>query len=244
MAASTGVSDDGLLAKIRALLAKAEATEFPSEAETLTAKATELMAKYGIEQAMLADAEPSRDKVTNKILQIDNPYGIDKALLLQYIARPLRCRAIRIGAIRGQRVHLFGFAADIERLEILFTSLLVQSANALAATSTPYGRQAVSFRKSFLAGFSAAVTNRLRAAEQRAQEEAAPSADSGRSVALVLADRSTAVDREVAEEYPDVRTSHRTVGRNGYGEGAAAGNRADIGGTRVGGGRRSLGSAR
>lgn len=41
-----------MLDKIRALLAKAESTQFPEEAQALTAKATELIAKYGLEEAI------------------------------------------------------------------------------------------------------------------------------------------------------------------------------------------------
>jgi hypothetical protein len=44
------------LGRIRALLAKAEATGYPPEAEALTAKAQELMARYSIDEAVLADA--------------------------------------------------------------------------------------------------------------------------------------------------------------------------------------------
>ena len=33
----------------------------------------------------------------------------------------------------GSRLHVFGYASDIERADILFTSLLVQMARALAA---------------------------------------------------------------------------------------------------------------
>ena len=43
-----------MLSRIRALLAKAEATEYAEEAEALSARAQELMAKYSIDQALLA----------------------------------------------------------------------------------------------------------------------------------------------------------------------------------------------
>ena len=43
---------DSRLATIRGLLAKAEATEFAAEAEAFTAKASELMARYSLDEAM------------------------------------------------------------------------------------------------------------------------------------------------------------------------------------------------
>jgi hypothetical protein len=53
---TSGDVDERILDKVRALLAKAESTEFPEEAEALSARAQELMAKYSIDQAVLADA--------------------------------------------------------------------------------------------------------------------------------------------------------------------------------------------
>src|ERR1700753_123656 len=56
-----GVEGPGpnLLERVRKLLAKAEdASVTPAEAEALTAKAAELMARYGIERALLAAARP------------------------------------------------------------------------------------------------------------------------------------------------------------------------------------------
>ena len=48
-----------MLDKVRKLLAKAEDPACtPAEAEALTAKATELIAKYGIDQAVLAAQRP------------------------------------------------------------------------------------------------------------------------------------------------------------------------------------------
>ena len=43
-----------MLGRIRALLAKAESTEFPEEAELLTAKAQQLMAQHSIDEALLS----------------------------------------------------------------------------------------------------------------------------------------------------------------------------------------------
>ena len=47
------VVEPRILDKVRALLAKAESTEFPEEAEAYTAKAQELMARHRIDRAVL-----------------------------------------------------------------------------------------------------------------------------------------------------------------------------------------------
>ena len=56
-----GRSGSRMLDRVRALLAKAESTTFPAEAEALTGKAQELIARHSIDEALLAAAaEPRR----------------------------------------------------------------------------------------------------------------------------------------------------------------------------------------
>ena len=63
-----------LLERVHKLLAKAEDESVtPPEAQALTAKAAELMAKYGIDRALLAADRPETDRPTSKMLDIDNP---------------------------------------------------------------------------------------------------------------------------------------------------------------------------
>src|ERR1035441_8326864 len=72
-----------LLARVRKLLAKAEAEGVtPPEAQALTAKAAELMAKYGIDRARLAATRPDTDRPGNRIIDIGNPWAQVRAHLL------------------------------------------------------------------------------------------------------------------------------------------------------------------
>lgn len=224
-----------ILAKVRKLLAKAEdAACTPEEAAAFTAKAAELIAKYGVDRALLAAGDPTSDAVGDRTVLLDAPYALDKAGLLAGVATALRCRCVRRREPAGLTMHLFGFGSDLERVELLFTSLLVQAAHGLAAASVPAGQQPAAFRRSWLAGFSSAVAARLRAAEAAASAARAPAA--GPSVALVLADRSGRVRNRVAEVYPRLRTAgpRRLVG-GGLGQGYAAGRTADLGGPRLDG---------
>jgi hypothetical protein len=231
--------------KIRKLLAKAEDDACtPAEAELCTAKAAELIAKYGIDQALLADIEPGTDRVGDRIIVMDAPYALDKAGLLSAIAVALRCRAVQRVRYPGLQkqisIHLFGFGADLDRVELLYTSLLVQAAHALAVEKVPYYDNAAAYRRSWYRGFAVAVGRRLRAAEQRAEQAAAaarPAAaegTAGRSVALVLADRSAAVQHAVDAAYPKLgKARARTLSGGGLDHGHAAGRKADLGGPRV-----------
>ena len=230
---------DAILDKVRKLLAKAEDPGCtPAEAEALTDKAAQLIAKYGVDRALLAAATPEIDPLGDRVIAIGPPYALDKAGLLATVAGALRCRSVRrkerVEYGYGYAMHLFGFATDLERVDLLYTSLLVQASIALSAAEVPEWDSVAAFRRSWLVGFASAVGERLRRAEERAS--AAPQPASGPSVELVLADRSEQVDRRVDETYPRLRISptRRLIG-GGLDSGYAAGQRADLGGPRVAG---------
>ncbi|KKK05199.1 DUF2786 domain-containing protein [Micromonospora sp. HK10] len=221
---------EAMLSKVRKLLAQAEDPACtPAEAAAFMAKATELIARYGVDRALLAARAPATDPVGDRVVEVVAPYARDKAGLLAAVAEPLRCRCVRRRAGSGFALHLFGFASDLERVELLFTSLLVQAAHGLAGATVPADEHPAAFRRTWLAGFAHVVAERLRAAEAGAV------ADSGApSVALVLADRSDRVQRRLAEVYPRLRTApRRRLAGSGFAPGAAAGRRAELGGTGV-----------
>ncbi|MGW0436504.1 DUF2786 domain-containing protein [Micromonospora sp. NPDC003197] len=221
---------DAMLSKVRKLLAKAEDPACTAaEAAAFTAKAAELIARYGVDRALLAAREPATDPVCDRTVDVIAPYALDKAGLLATVADALRCRVVRRRLGSGYAMHLFGFASDLERVELLFTSLLVQAAHGLAAAEVPPGEHPAAFRRSWLAGFAGAVGGRLREAESAATRSSGP------STALVLANRSVRVDRRLVETYPRVRTAgaRRLIG-GGLAQGADAGRRADLGGTHLG----------
>jgi hypothetical protein len=213
---------DSILDKVRKLLTKAEDPACtPAEAAAFTAKATELIAKYGVDRARLAAADPTTDPVGDRVVTVPPPYALDKAGLLAGVAVALRCRAVRRRERDGFALHLFGFGSDLERVELLYTSLLVQAAHGLAAAAVPPDEHPAAFRRSWLAGFATAIVARLREVETAA----------GSGVELVLVDRSDRVARRMAQDYPRLRSAgRRRLAGGGQHEGAAAGRRAELGG--------------
>jgi len=204
-----------LLDRIRKLLAKAEDESVtPPEAQALTAKAAELMAKYGIDRALLAVAKPETDAPASRFIDIANPWGRVKAHLLCGLGSALRCQCIMLTRRSGLRIHVFGYASDIERLDVLYTSVLIQMWHALAAAPVPeWTRSTRAWRRSWLLGFAAAVISRVRAAEARAQAQAdtaRPGEQTLPSAALVLADRGLVIKNAVTREYPVTRTARLT----------------------------------
>ena len=240
--------DTKLLNRVRALLAKAENTEFPQEAETLTAKAHELMARHGIEQAHLAAQGRVNDEI--KVLRVDmtGSYTTRKAQLLSAIAAACRCKSIRYSAPKSSitiYAMVIGYQADLDRVELLYTSLLLQAAGQIRHQRPGHldGSSVVAYRSAWFAGFASEVGRRLRQIEADAITTAtAQGAQYGpKSTELVLVDRMAKVEQAYDEHFPDAKTAKpRSVNRDGFYAGRDAGQRADLGQTRVGGARTAI----
>jgi Protein of unknown function (DUF2786) len=111
--------DNALFQRVRKLLAKAEAKGVTAgEAEALTAKAAELIARHGIDRALLAADRHETDRPNSRVVDLPNPWTRVKAYLLCGLAAAMRCQAILIDS-ESIRVHVFGYRSDLERLDLL-----------------------------------------------------------------------------------------------------------------------------
>lgn len=212
-------------ARIAALLAKAQSTTFPEEADALTAKAQELMARYSIDQAMVDDAAGNERATVERVeIRVEAPYASAKTYLLTGIAHANRCRAVRSKRSAAFDVSVLGFQRDLDHVRMMYASLELQATRALLGQPVTSKR----FRHAFLMGFAGRITARLEAARQTAQEEY--ERDTGNSTALVLADQRSAVDRAVAEAFAKARSTRSSVSSElGFRSGDDAGRRADLG---------------
>jgi hypothetical protein len=232
---------DRRLETIRALLAQAEATTFPEEAKSFSAKAEALMARYAIDEAMLADHRGDGSTPTEVVITVHRPYPAQKALLVCEVARCFGCVGVRHLAPSGsstEEVHVVGFSSDLTMVDTLVTSLLVQLSGAMLrgqpSSRTPSASAA--WRRSFIGGFIETVVGRLEAQRAAVVVDVTDSSPSGASVALVLADRESRVDDDVRRRYPRLRTSRISHGSSHHGRrsGRDAGTAADLGGGRLG----------
>lgn len=229
-----------MLSRIRALLAKAEATGFPEEAEALSAKAQELMARHSIDEALIAARAHSKNAPGACRIGVEPPYETAKAVLLDAVARANRCEAVWNEDLGFSTV--VGFEADLEAVELLHTSLLVQATTALTkaeAAQRKGGRKRTkTFRQSFLAAYAHRIGDRLAAvAEAQVAEAEAESAGTGgagapeQDLLPVLAARDVAVREQVTRMFPDTVTT-RVRGVSdlaGWRQGAEAADRAQVG---------------
>ncbi len=212
-----------MLGRIRALLAKAEATGFPEEAEALSAKAQELMARHSVDEALLAARAPSAEAPGACRIGVEPPYEQAKAVLLDAVAGANHCRAVWNEPLGFSTV--VGFAPDLEAVELLYTSLLVQATTAMtraeAAQRAGGRKRTKTFRQSFLAAYAHRVGTRLAAvAETQVSDDLLP----------VLASRAVAVTDRTDRLFPETITTRlRGVSdAAGWEEGARAADDARV----------------
>jgi hypothetical protein len=240
-----GGPDAVLLERVRNLLAKAESTTFEAEAEALSGKAQELMARHAIDRALVEGGRAGGDVGTSRFL-VEDPYAKARFVLLSSVARACGCEAVWMERINV--AHVFGFDDDLVGVDVLYTSLLVQASSAVAAAPRPSGRRAPSqvaaFRRAFLTAFAYRVGDRL--AEVRSATAVAADAETGGAVLPVLADRAERVRAHLDDVMPDTRRMRSRVSDGaGWDAGHHAGGRATFATqARVPDGPRSLGSGR
>ena len=210
-----------LLHRVRSLLAKAEATSFPAEAEAYTAKAQELIARYAIEDALTphtADVVPFARRIG-----LDHPYESEKASLLNAVARANRCHTVWSPELGFMTV--FGYDADIDAVELLYTSLLVQGHKAMTQSEPKAGKARLkAFRRSFLIAYAVRIGERMRQVTAAAvQAEAA-------DLLPVLRNRDTQVRETMDRVFPQTQRARgsRIDSAEGWDSGLEAADRAEM----------------
>ncbi|MFD8023888.1 DUF2786 domain-containing protein [Streptomyces lavendulae] len=216
-----------MLGRIRALLAKAEATTYPEEAEALSAKAQELMARHTVDEALLAarGGGPAQVPAACRI-GVEPPYEEAKAVLLDAVATANRCRAVWNSGFEFSTV--VGFESDLEAVELLHTSLLVQGTAAMtraeAAQRAGGRKRTKTFRQSFLLAYASRLGRRLAETAEHTATEAADNLP-----ALVA--RDVAVTSRADEMFPRTTTTRLrgATDHAGWEDGTAAADAAHVG---------------
>ncbi|MFG2481236.1 DUF2786 domain-containing protein [Streptomyces virginiae] len=219
-----------MLGRIRALLAKAEATTYPEEAEALSAKAQELMARHTVDEALLAASGKGPAQVPGACrIGVEPPYEEAKAVLLDAVAGANRCRAVWNSGFEFSTV--VGFESDLEAVELLYTSLLVQGTAAMtraeAAQRSGGRKRTKTFRQSFLLAYASRLGHRLAETAEHTATEAPDNLP-----ALVA--RDVAVTSRAEEMFPRTTTTRLrgATDHAGWEDGTAAADRAHMGGRR------------
>jgi hypothetical protein len=129
---------DAILRKVRGLMAKAQSTEHEGERQVFMAKADQLMEQYAIETWMLESGKDPEHARLIETREFDMTWwteleGVDwdsKAnvwYLFETCVRHCRCYTSWTARdYKTETVKVYGMAADLDYLNLLFTDLFVQ----------------------------------------------------------------------------------------------------------------------
>jgi len=159
------------------------------------------MNRYALEQAVVDAADSTPQSATACRLWLDSPYVAAKSSLVSAVADANRCHAVSFEKL--ELVTVVGHQTDLEVVELLVTSLLVQANRAMLheGRRTHAGGRARSrsFRQSFLLAYAARIGERLRHAT-----DASSSGIRDERLLPALADRAEAVETTFADMFPNV----------------------------------------
>ncbi|WP_410876794.1 DUF2786 domain-containing protein [Nocardia sp. A7] len=213
--------DEKTLGRVRGLLAKAESTSFAEEAETLSAKAQELMTKYAIDRALLDTRGSDPDLPAARRIWLETPYTDAKALLIDMVTRANRSRAIFVAD--WGFVTVVGDDTDLDAVEILSTSLLVQATRTMIDNATTEEARSRHYRKAFLTAYATRIGELLtRAAEATIADSPDPT-----HLLPALASHRQRVDKAFDTYFPTARSRGITIrSAEGWTAGTEAADRA------------------
>src|SRR5699024_4935051 len=134
-------------------------------------------------------------------------------------------------------VTVIGHREDLDAVETLFTSLLVQATSAMtrqgSRRDSSGGSRTAAFRRSFLTSFAVRIGERLQEAAHAEATKAAgevPGHGDPGSLVPLLERRRAAVDSLVDEQFPHLRTQRPTTvsDAEGWHSGTVAADRASL----------------
>lgn len=234
--------------RIAALLRKAETTT-PGEAELLTAKAEQLMLKYGIDRALLnSRSTGAKERIEKLTIPLKGIYA--KAYMDMMYSIAMAYGNVRAYYSQWKQsdvdLTIVGFESDVSQLKVLLASLQLQGIVALdtwwkaSDTANYTAMEKYKQRRTFIRSFGQGAASRIRKARESAVQEAESTTP---GTALVLRDRATAVDEFMKSNVGKLKSSKNREKSGGWGASSAgyeAGKNANTGERQVNAGRRAI----
>lgn len=250
--------DNKYAARISALLAKAEATDSDEEAQAYSAKAAELITRYGIEQAEIDAIRAAKGEAKGKIIEKYIWFGgthslglVSGAFSVVAAASGGTVKALRsLRAVnefrgltggrqdpnrdtrKGYYLTLIGYESDVEQLEILISSIMLQSLNALRRYLKTRDYRAATIwesagvvKRSFVEGYFDGAAEKIRTSRREVLDEVASS-----GTEIALRDRAQEVNDFLKIAHPKMRNARqRNWSSTAHSVGHEAGRNADTG---------------
>jgi hypothetical protein len=201
-----------------------------AEAEAFQEKAFELMAAYGISEAMARARQDGLDikveaKASSSWVTFQGSYQSMQAELFWALCGAMQCQAVRFSRRRQISMRVYGMADHLQRLQDIWTLLAPQAQRGMEnAHPGPWSSAAevTVYRRSWLEGFSDEVGHRIRKAENAAATEAG-------ALELYKSDRKRA-ELAMHTDYADLKPieSNRRIDPFGYEQGERDGKAAQL----------------
>lgn len=196
-----------LLDKAQHILSMPKDTQTPellTEADAINKRAAELIAKYGIDRAMLAASGHAVDRVVDEVIILDRPFAEKMRTLLWYIADPMGAKGRWVkrwdaqagpkakgGIPRGgweYGMRIFAHESDMARIRLMYVSLRNQALvgmSKIVNNDTEFGQAQKADRESYLDGFANAVYYRITQAEREAKASRQAQEEEARDKAML-----------------------------------------------------------
>lgn len=225
---------DKMIERVAKLLRQAEdAEQSGRDAENVAfqEKAFEIMAAYGIDEALARAKQDGLDakvdpKAGSIYIRLEGKYRPMQAHLLHRVARAMHCTAIQLGTMGNITLKVYGMPDHLDRLQILWEILVPQAQRGMKHAEPPFGYNHSGelrvYRRNWLAGFSQEIHNRIYKMENAAAAAAG-------ALVLYKSDKDRA-ELALQEEYPRTRkiSGRRQFDTSGYNQGKQAGRTATL----------------
>jgi len=207
------MTDDKMLARIAALLRKAEGTDNQHEADAFMAAAQRLATATSIDLAVARSHSDKRTKAqapVQRTITIGNAGSRGLRTYVQLFvviaaANDVKCDV----ASNSTFVYAYGFGEDIDASHALYASLVMQMVRAsetYIASGAHRPTPTITARINFQLAFGARIGKRLSEAREEAQREATKGRDSRPGTAIALRDK----DLELKDFYRETSAARGT----------------------------------
>jgi hypothetical protein len=232
---------DKMLARIAALLRQAEGTDNPHEAEAFLAAAQRLATATSIDLAVArshANTLSPQQVPVQRTVTIGDPGTKGLRTYVQLFAVIAAANDVNCDvASNSSFVYAYGFTEDIDAVEALYASLVVQmvrASDAYIASGAHRPTPTITARLNFQLAFGARVGQRLLEARAEARQEAAESRTAAPGTALALRNKDLELRDFYRSESKARGTWRATRASAGYSSAARragdrAGRRAKLG---------------
>ena len=230
MSAATSPSPDLLIDKVRKLLAMAEGTSNPNEAEAFSRKAAELIAEHRIRPEQLTASTTAEMRVDEYELG-RGAYVRGRLALLQVVAEAHACQVVFQAQQAGTVAYVAGFGSDLETVGLLYHSLHSQASSRMSRERRATAAATQQWRRPFLFGYADQIRTMLDTTMREATDRLHPAS----AAVPALRARERRVEEFARQQFGRVVAARRPKAATpqGFVAGREAASRADLGRPRV-----------